>query len=215
MKVKNLSQTSFAMAIGMTKQSMSSIISGETHPRFEIIGNILSVYADVNPDWLLLGKGDMYRISDGKTNTHIQEEAAPYITKQSQGIPLYGDLVATGGAHPLFIEGAETITQHIIIPGFEDCDGALVVTGSSMTPRIHSGDIILCKKQQLGTAIMFGEIYLVITSELRTVKYIRRATKDDHIQLVPHNTADFDPVEVPLSEVLHLYRVRGYVSRAS
>lgn len=58
---EGVAPTRFAEIIGVQRSSISHILSGRNKPSFDMIQSILDKYPKVNPDWLLLGKGDMYR----------------------------------------------------------------------------------------------------------------------------------------------------------
>ena len=58
---KNVSATKFADTIGITRSSMSHIVSGRNKPSMDMVQKILQHYPEVNPDWLILGQGDMFR----------------------------------------------------------------------------------------------------------------------------------------------------------
>lgn len=58
-----LSATRFADIIGVQKSSISHILSGRNKPSFDFIEKILLKFPDINPEWLILGKGNMYRTS--------------------------------------------------------------------------------------------------------------------------------------------------------
>jgi Helix-turn-helix. len=64
---KQLSATKFAEIIGVQKSSISHIISGRNKPSFDFIEKVLQKYPEVNPEWLILGKGGMYRQSTQAT----------------------------------------------------------------------------------------------------------------------------------------------------
>ncbi len=58
---KGLSPSEFSSQVGMQRSNLSHLLSGRNQPSFDIITKILSAFPDINSDWLLLGKGDMYR----------------------------------------------------------------------------------------------------------------------------------------------------------
>ncbi len=60
MDQENLTASKFAETIGAQRSSISHILSGRNKPSLELINKILDRYPDLNTDWLLLGKGDMY-----------------------------------------------------------------------------------------------------------------------------------------------------------
>ncbi len=58
---ENISQTEFAQRIGVSGSNVTHIISGRNNPSYEFILRVASHFPAVNLDWLLLGKGKMYR----------------------------------------------------------------------------------------------------------------------------------------------------------
>ena len=69
-----LSATRFADIIGVQKSSISHILSGRNKPSFDFIEKILIKFPDINPEWLILGKGNMYRASVQATLFDSQEQ---------------------------------------------------------------------------------------------------------------------------------------------
>lgn len=61
MEREGMSQAQFAQAIGVQRAAMSHIISGRNNPSLDVIMKILSCFPAINPDWLLLGKGNIFR----------------------------------------------------------------------------------------------------------------------------------------------------------
>jgi transcriptional regulator with XRE-family HTH domain len=58
---EGLAPTKFAEIIGVQRSSISHILSGRNNPSYDLIQKILEKFPKLNPDWLLLGKGEMYR----------------------------------------------------------------------------------------------------------------------------------------------------------
>lgn len=61
LKTKQISSTQFADTIGVQRSSVSHILSGRNNPSFDFIRKILSNYAEIDAEWLLLGEGEMYK----------------------------------------------------------------------------------------------------------------------------------------------------------
>lgn len=61
MKAKNLSMTRFADEIEVQRSSMSHVMNGRNKASLDFIRRILKRFPDINPDWLLFGKGSMSR----------------------------------------------------------------------------------------------------------------------------------------------------------
>lgn len=60
----NLTSTRFADVIGVQRSSISHILSGRNKPSFDFIEKMLVAYPDLNAQWLITGKGNMF------TNQH-------------------------------------------------------------------------------------------------------------------------------------------------
>jgi transcriptional regulator with XRE-family HTH domain len=58
---EGINPTRFAERIGVQRSSISHILSGRNKPSFDFIIKFLDSFPSVNPDWLLRGKGLMYR----------------------------------------------------------------------------------------------------------------------------------------------------------
>jgi transcriptional regulator with XRE-family HTH domain len=65
---EKLSATKFADIIGVQRSSISHIISGRNKPSFDFISKTIEKFPDVNAEWLITGKGNMYKdyISDSE-----------------------------------------------------------------------------------------------------------------------------------------------------
>ena len=60
LSVNNLTSTKFADEIGVQRSSISHILSGRNKPSFDFIEKMLLAYPDINAQWLITGKGNMY-----------------------------------------------------------------------------------------------------------------------------------------------------------
>lgn len=59
---KGLTSSKFAELLEVQPSSISHILSGRNNPSYDFILKILKIFTDVDPDWLLLGEGAMYRV---------------------------------------------------------------------------------------------------------------------------------------------------------
>lgn len=64
LKIENKSSAQFAEEIGVQPSSISHIISGRNNPSLDFVVKMLNKYPALSTDWLLFGKGNMYRESD-------------------------------------------------------------------------------------------------------------------------------------------------------
>jgi transcriptional regulator with XRE-family HTH domain len=61
LKVKNLSPSKFADEIGIQRSSMSHIMSGRNLPSLDLVTKVMNKFPDINPEWLLMGIGQMIK----------------------------------------------------------------------------------------------------------------------------------------------------------
>ena len=78
LKTKNISPTRFADSIQVQRSGISHILSGRNKPSLDFVMKILSSYPEINSDWLLFGKGEMFQ---GSKTGKRQEEIIPKTEK--------------------------------------------------------------------------------------------------------------------------------------
>ncbi len=61
LRVENKTSAQFAEEIGVQPSGISHIISGRNKPSLDFVLKMLERYKYINPEWLLFGKGKMYR----------------------------------------------------------------------------------------------------------------------------------------------------------
>lgn len=58
---ENISQSEFADTIGVARASVSHILAGRNKPSYDFITGMMAHYPRLNTEWLLAGKGKMYK----------------------------------------------------------------------------------------------------------------------------------------------------------
>lgn len=58
---ENINQAQFADSIGVARASVSHILAGRNKPGYDFIMNMMKRYPELNVEWLLSGKGKMYK----------------------------------------------------------------------------------------------------------------------------------------------------------
>lgn len=61
LKIENKTSSQFADEIGVQPSGISHIISGRNNPSLDFILRMLKRYPFISTDWLLFGKGNMYK----------------------------------------------------------------------------------------------------------------------------------------------------------
>ena len=212
-----ISYYAFENSIGASRGSISKAVKERKNIGSQVLENILSVYTDLNPVWLLTGVGkifvDTMEILQDKKIEKFKLKTDREI--ESQQIPLY-DIEAIAGLVPLFQDGrSQDAVDHISIPHLPKCDGAVYITGDSMYPLLKSGDIILYKEvHDISNEIFWGEMYLLgidmSGEEYVTVKYIQKSEISGCVKLVSQNKHHQDK-DVELSKIKALALVKASI----
>ena len=66
---ENISQAQFADTINVVRASVSHVLAGRNNPSYDFIKAIMDNYPALNIEWLILGKGKMYKERESSTPT--------------------------------------------------------------------------------------------------------------------------------------------------
>lgn len=156
----------------------------------DAIANILTIYPDTNPDWLVTGEGSMFR----------EPLAEPAVQGcHHSGIPLI-PIEAMAG----FTVGdcqvlADDCPQYVI-PELAGVDFMIQIKGQSMTPHFNSGDIVACCRVPEETWIQWNKVYVMDTVQGPLIKRLHPASNPDMLTLVSDNPT-FHPFDIPKSDI--------------
>ena len=94
LSAENITQAQFADIIGVARASVSHIIAGRNKPGFDFIQNMSRHCPDLNLEWLINGKGRMYKEGRQKAAPEMQEpegqlfsSPAPVTQDPPEGLP--------------------------------------------------------------------------------------------------------------------------------
>lgn len=77
---KSLSPTHFADLLKVQRSGVSHILAGRNKPSYDFIAKMLLTFPSINAEWLLLGRGEMYKSAAGATaqaQASLFEEHSP------------------------------------------------------------------------------------------------------------------------------------------
>lgn len=77
-KVKNLNNIQFCSATGISPASLSHITSNRSKPTLSILRNVIAGFPDINPEWVMMGTGSMFRegVSSSKPDSETGGQEA-------------------------------------------------------------------------------------------------------------------------------------------
>lgn len=112
LKAKNKSSRQFAEEIGIQPSGMSHILSGRNNPSLDFVMKVVKRWPEININWLMFGKGEMYVSSNGT-------QPVPEASKKEQVV----SVVAAHGEKQF-----DLFSQ----PGDYSSNGDAVVSGSTL-----------------------------------------------------------------------------------
>lgn len=195
---KGITNAAFERSIGMSNASFSKSLRNGGAIGTDKLENILSVYPDLSPEWLLTGRGDM-----------LYEEPKMVVSpNKSNGIPLV-PIEAMAGV----FQGEQGVhlsdCEYYVVPLFSDADYLIPIKGDSMQPYYYSGDIVACKKTSPQSSFFqWGKVYVVDTEQGVLIKRLFQGETKQTITLVSDNEK-YPPIEIPREEVYHIAVVLG------
>lgn len=86
LSAENISQSQFADSIGVARASISHILAGRNKPGYDFIENTMKRYPALNMEWLITGRGRMYK--DELFGRETEIPAAREQTGPSTPLPL-------------------------------------------------------------------------------------------------------------------------------
>lgn len=204
---KGLSVASFERSLGMSNASFGKALKNGGAIGSDKLENILIVYPELSPSWLLTGKGPMLK-SD--------EQPLPKAKKTNschKGIPLI-PMEAIAGFPTIDNAGISfDQCQHYSIPEFE-AKGAnflIRVSGDSMAPLYCNGDIIACRKISEIHFFQWGGVYVLDTSQGVLVKYVEECDQNHDCILCISENKRYKPFPLPKSDIRTLSTIVGLV----
>lgn len=212
MQSSQLSQAAFARRIGLDPSNVSKYLC-ERLPINDTLLNRIIVNMGVSPSWLKNGIGLPYekRLTIHPAgNADIQTESATQ-SRNQEAIPLYDIDVAAGTACHQRMFTEENLRGHLYLPELNPNWVAVRAKGDSMQPIIGNGAYICLLPVNEKDNIIWGDIYVVVTEKRRVVKYVRRNDDPSQITLKSANP-EYDPIEIPLDNIIALYPVKAIVN---
>ena len=204
---KGLNPTRLEKEIGLSNGYLRTQEKRDADLGEGILLKILDNCLDINPLWLLTGKGDMLNTPPQPAPAH---EETPIAYKSKEGIPLI-PIDAMAGA---LTENSQAVMEyeceHYVIPMFKGAEFLIPVKGDSMQPKYYSGDIVACKRLPLNTFFQWNRTYVIDSEQGVLIKRVKKGEDDNHIILVSDNP-EYDPFTLEKSGIYSLALVIGVV----
>lgn len=172
----------------------------------------------ISADYLLSGKGSMI-----KTNLDVLgEPSETYHREEKKLIPLYDGVVTAGMQETAILDPTHEPVEMIDAGDwFRDATAAMRVHGDSMYPEYKSGSIAALREVQNKRLVVYGQDYLIETTEYRVIKRLQKsdlaqnwlACSVNEETYVSNGRLIHEPFDIHIDDVLRLYQVLGNVKR--
>ena len=205
--MKGIPVAAFEKSIGMSNASFGKQLKKKGAIGTDKLENILRVYTDLSPLWLMTGEGEMLKSesSESSNDTDITKlhdislETRPRIPFEAAAGSLS---VAIGSATRSDCE------QIPVVPTFPRYDFTIVTRGDSMLPDFHSGDELACAFVKESSFIQWGRAHVLDTAQGIVLKKI---FDKNHNILCRSINSDYPDFEVPKDEIYHIAIVVGLI----
>ncbi len=103
LKAKNITARQFAEAIGIQPSGMSHILSGRNNPSLDFVMKVVKRWPEININWLMFGKGEMFvglsggvpnhdqSIESGLVQSPAPEPVVPYLSEVESSSEVLGE----------------------------------------------------------------------------------------------------------------------------
>lgn len=198
---KQLSVRKFEEATGFSNGAFASQFKNNKTIGVDKVENILHVFPEIDPQWLLTGKGFMLK----KDNYPVAVK-----TDSIEGIPLI-PFDAMGGVANGEISVLELECERYVVPMFTGADYLIPVKGSSMIPKYSSGDVVACKRIPLQDVFFqWNKVYVLDTAQGPIIKRVGKSEKEGAIRIISENPA-YEPFDLKLSQIYAISIVIGVI----
>lgn len=212
LKIKNITKYEFYQKTGITR----GILNQNNGMSEENTAKFLAYFKEINPEWLLTGKGPMLKGTSVESIKSIKKDnqeniipAKPTSPSDPKGIPLI-PTYAMAGAFTGDLQVLECDCERFIIPTFKGADFLIPVKGASMEPKYSSGDLVACKKMAIDTFFQWNKVYVLDTEQGPLIKRINEGSNKDTLLICSENP-QYPPFELKRSLINNIALVVGVI----
>ena len=195
-KYKNISVKEFETRCGLSNGYVTAMRKGYGADK---LSNVLTAYPELNRDWLLYNEGEMLNVTE-------------VVEVTEHGTPVYDLDVTCGGRSRPIVFADEHIIGHVNLPNVSSNAVIIRANGDSMEPHINDGDWIAVREVFNFNELYYGQVYLVITEELRLLKYLRKDKDEQNYVILRSENDRYDDIRLAKSSIRSLFIVENVLS---
>ncbi len=189
---KALNVNRACVMLDMPQRTLNRQLNEGGNVSMELIYAINKYFPEVSIEWILNGKGNMYR---------GEEDAAENIQNVS---PYFNSITVSAGVRDAINDDCELPDAFVSIPG-KKADFFFPVVGTSMQPEINPGDIIGVNKMDSFSELDGEKVYMIITRDARMIKYC--STNDNDKDEILCTSPNYPSFTLRKEEIIAMYNV--------
>ena len=204
MNFRSINNNMITVSAGLSIGQIGKAITKNSGINSNSIEKILHTYTEINPEWLLTGRGSMLKEKEVFLKSDLKKE----------GIPLL-PIDAFAGIGDSNIEGVnfDTIEERYIVPLFDGIkiDFMIAVRGSSMYPKYSSGDVVACRLISELLFVQWNKTYVIdsITQGVIMKRLLRGETSD--YVICKSDNKEYGDFNVPMNDIRSIALVVGVI----
>jgi len=181
----------------------------------DVVATIVTTYDDVNAEWLLTGKGPIFKIP-GDMPLMVAEAERAYnlsVNKQLKQIPLVNASAVAGFGNDHFAISERDIKEYYTVPKFRNrkVDFMIEVEGASMYPKLSSGDVVACTIINERGWIQWHKIHVVATRDQGILIKRLEPCKDENCLTMVSDNEKYKAFDVPKDQITGIALVVGVI----
>lgn len=231
---KGISVRKFEEKVGFSNGAFASQYKNNKAIGSDKVENILQFYPEINPEWLLTGKGSMLKEEEGKKEEISEKERkfqelkkqieeGHFLKKKKNLIPFYEDVSTIGGTDTTAdLNAVSTPTSYIDAGDWfrQEVTAAIRHYGDSMV-EYPNGCILALKKITNQRNIVWGRNYVVETDEIRVTKRLQICPDDKNCVMAystntstyPDGTLIHQPFKIHKEDIRQVFLVLGSINK--
>lgn len=194
---KGLNANSASSILGIPQRTLNRQVNEDAKVGMELVTALLNRFSDISPAWLMLGEGDMLLDCDGEV-------------MHDKGAPFFDDLPVSAGLRDAYDPALERPSGYISVPQWS-AQFYFPVSGTSMEPEIHSGDIIGVNRVESLRDIDPDKIYMIVTNESRMIK--RCYNDKENSELMWCVSPNYPSFAIRKSDICAIFHVVNRIER--
>lgn len=214
-----LKPTSFEVALGFSNGSIGKTLNEKRALGSDRLETIVSKYPELNPIWLLTGRGDMTKVDSASLVSEPDVSFMLTVDKAGNMMIPIADIKAAAGTGYMNTEVLRT-SEFVQLPPALAKSGKYLcvrIKGSSMTPTLQDGGFVIIRLLDRGAwqNLVSDRVYVVSDGEGKTyLKRVRNRFANGFIVLTSDNPdkATYPNFNLQENEIISIWYVEWYLS---